>query len=94
MLFHQKKKPHPTSKATPFVLNLVLFLRSDMAPQATVFLEWVQRSHSATSVDADIFQTLFCETIPRKGEKKSIQRETCPVGFQHLVADNILRGQL
>ena len=84
MLFHKKENP--------LVLNLVLFLSSGMAPQATVFLEWLQRVSSAMYVPVDIFQTLPCETIPRKGEKEDIQRETCPLLVQDLAAHNILRG--
>lgn len=39
--------------------NVVVFLASGMTPQATVFLEWIQRASSAMCVPVDIFQILF-----------------------------------
>lgn len=80
-------------KENLLVLSLVLFLGSGMARQATVCLEGMQGASSAMCVPVDIFQTLSCETIPRKGEKKNTQMEICPLCIQKLAACNVLRGQ-
>lgn len=53
----------------------------------------MQGASSAMCVPVDIFQTLSCETIPRKGEKKNTQMEICPLCIQKLAARNVLRGQ-